>query len=98
MTIIPLAPDYSDSLWAFNELMRRAVDGTINPFFVDTVNKRIIIGGTSSMGNGSPLQVQSGDIEVTTAGNGFVVPNRAGTHRYRILIENDGALTVDQVS
>ena len=41
------------------------------------------------------VNVTSGDIKIVTAGNGLILPNRAGTKYYRIVMENDGAISAD---
>lgn len=75
----------------FLEILRRAVDGTTGaPLFVDEVNQRVIVGGKSSGGNGSPFQVQSGDIEMTTAAAGVVMVDALGSGkkcRMRVLFD-----------
>lgn len=43
------------------------------------------------------LKVTGNDITVATPGNGFVVWDRAGVQKYRILVENNGALTNDPI-
>lgn len=44
------------------------------------------------------IKVVGNDITIATAGNGFVVPNRSGTHTYRILMEDNGAISADQIT
>lgn len=44
------------------------------------------------------LTVTGNDITIATAGNGLVLSNRAGTHTYRLLVDNDGALVLDQLT
>lgn len=43
------------------------------------------------------LKVVGNDITVDTPGNGFVVWNRSGTQKYRILVEDNGALSNDPI-
>lgn len=43
------------------------------------------------------IKVVGNDITIATAGNGFVVYNRSGTQKYRILVEDTGQLTNDPI-
>lgn len=95
----------TDALLAtISEMLRRAVDGTIKPLFVDYTNQRVIIGGTSSAGQNAPLQVQSGDIEITTAGKGLILKDANGSGKTcRITATYDDevdnwTLTIEHVS
>jgi len=73
-------------------ILQKAIDGTVVPIFVDTPNQRIIIGGVSSLGSNAPLQVQSGDIEITTAGKGIIIKDDGGTtHTARLTFTYDPA-------
>jgi hypothetical protein len=44
------------------------------------------------------LKVTGNDITISTAGNGLVLSNRSGTHTYRLLIEDNGAISADQIT
>lgn len=77
------------------EILRRAVDGTVVPLFVDYSNNRIIIGGVSASASPATIEVAQGDIKVVSAGSGIILSNRGGTQYYRLVVENDGALSVD---
>ena len=72
---VPVNVDLLQLQTAIQQILRRAVDGTVVPLFVDYTNQRVIIGATATDGNNSTVQVQVGDIEVTTAG---VADMRAG--------------------
>ncbi len=75
---VPTLQD-TDLYQLFRSILTRALDCTRKPLFVDEVNQRIILGGTVSGGVGSPVQVQSGNIEVTTAGKGVVIKDSGGS-------------------
>lgn len=44
------------------------------------------------------LKVVGNDITVSTAGNGLILPTRDGLHTYRVLMENNGAISADQLT
>jgi len=41
------------------------------------------------------INVTNGDVKIVTAGKGLILPNRAGTAYYRLVVENDGSLALD---
>ena len=79
------------------ELLRRAVDGTVPPLFVDYDNQRIIFGGTTISASPATVEIATGDIKIVSSGSGIILPNRAGTLYYRLLMENDGAIAADPI-
>jgi hypothetical protein len=44
------------------------------------------------------IKVVGNDITIATAGNGLILSTRDGLHTYRVLMENNGALSADQIS
>lgn len=44
------------------------------------------------------LNVTGNDITIVTAGNGLILTSRNGLHTYRLLIENDGTISADQLT
>lgn len=44
------------------------------------------------------FKVVGNDITIATAGNGYVLPNRSGTHTYRLIMEDNGAISADQIT
>lgn len=44
------------------------------------------------------LKIVGNDITIATAGNGVILPTRDGLHTYRVVIENNGALSTDQLT
>lgn len=44
------------------------------------------------------IRITGNDLTIATAGNGVVLSNRAGTHTYRLLMENDGTISADQIT
>lgn len=44
------------------------------------------------------LRVVGNDITIVTAGNGLILTTRNGLHTYRLLMDNDGAIAVDQIT
>lgn len=77
------------------EILRRAIDGTVPPLFVDSTNQRVIIGGTSASASPAKQEVTGGDIKVVDAGSGIIIANRSGTQYYRIVMEDDGRISAD---
>jgi len=70
------------SLYQFlSDILRRAIDGSINPAVVNV--------GVKVVGN---------DITISTAGNGLVLTSRDGLHTYRLVMDNDGAISSDQLT
>lgn len=51
--------------------------------------------GTTQMNVANTINITNGDLKIVTAGRGVILPNRAGTAYYRLLIENDGAISVE---
>lgn len=76
---IPITLSLNDLQAIIQEVLRRSVDGTVVPLFVDYTNQRVIIGGTASLTNNSVFQVQSGDAEITTAGKGLILRDDGGS-------------------
>lgn len=83
---------YEDAIPVLMELMRRAVDGTVIPLFVDYTNNRVIIGATaiSSSPVGS-LEVAGGDIKIVTTGKGLLLPTRTTGKIGRVILEEPDA-------
>lgn len=50
---------------------------------------------TTQMNVANSINITNGDLKIVTAGRGVILPNRAGTANYRLLIENDGALSIE---
>ena len=50
---------------------------------------------TTQMNVANTINITNGDLKIVTAGRGVILPNRAGTAYYRLLIENDGALSIE---
>lgn len=44
------------------------------------------------------FKVVGNDITIATAGNGLILSDRAGVHTYRIIMENNGAISADQIT
>lgn len=44
------------------------------------------------------LKVTGNDITISTAGNGLILSTRDGLHTYRLLMENNGAISADQLT
>lgn len=82
---------------AISEIQRRGVDGTTVPLFVDTVNQRVIIGGTEVSANPAKVEINGGDLKIIDAGSGVIIPSRDGLNYYRLIMENDGAIAADLV-
>ena len=78
-----------------HEFLRRAIDGTVPPLFVDYVNQRVIFNGTTISAAPAKVEVASGDIKVVSAGSGLILNNLGGTRYYRLTVDNDGALLCD---
>lgn len=77
------------------EIVRRAVDGSVVPLLVDSANGRIYIGASTPSASPAKLEINSGDIKVVTAGSGLILSNRSGTRFYRVVMEDDGAISAD---
>lgn len=96
MTSIPLSTDFISSLPSLIDLIRRSIDGTVLPIFVDYTNQRVLIGSTSaSTTNPGKLEV-TGDIKIigTSDLNGLVVADAGGTnHHCRIGAVYDASTT-----
>ena len=65
----------------FGDIIRRALDVSINPALV-------YVG----------LKIVGNDLTIVTPGNGIVLPTRDGLHTYRVVLENNGALSTDQLT
>lgn len=57
--------------------------------------RRAIDGSINPANISVTVNITNGDIKVVTAGYGLVVPNRSGTQYYRILMEDNGAISAD---
>lgn len=77
------------------EVLRRAVDGTVPPLFVDYTNQRVIFNGTTISASPANVEVAAGDLKIVTAGKGLILSNQGGTRFYRLTVDNDGSLLVD---
>jgi len=87
---ISLPNSVEELLPILQDIIRRAVDGTTVPLHIDISNQRVIIGGMSSTGSGAPLQVQGGDVEVTTSGKGIIIADDGGSgHTARMTLNYD---------
>lgn len=51
--------------------------------------------GTTQMNVANSINITNGDLKIVTAGRGLILPNRSGTAYYRIMVEDDGTLSVD---
>lgn len=91
MNPIPLALRWEDSIPALTELMRRAIDGTVLPIFVDITNQVVIIGASSKSSAPSGKLEVTGDVKVLGAGNGLILPCRNGLKFGRVILENPDA-------
>lgn len=67
----PLTQDFL--IQVIQEILRRAVDGTNVPLFVDYNNQRVIIGSTSASAAPAKFEVSGGSVKVVTQGQGFIV-------------------------
>ena len=92
---LPFMVNIEELASAILEIMRRGVDGTVVPLFVDYENQRVVIGGTAVSASPAKFEVASGDIKVAAAGSGLILSNRSGTQFYRIVMEDDGAIAAD---
>lgn len=92
---ISLPSSAEDILPILQELLRRAVDGTVVPLFVDDVNGRVLIGTTTASTSPAKVEISGGDLKINTAGYGVQLSNRSGTKFYRLVVDDDGALAVD---
>ena len=96
MISIALPNETEGLLGALLEIVRRAIDGTVPPLVVDQTNQRVLIGTTSATTSSiGKVEVKGGDLKIVDAGNGLILSNRAGTAYYRLVVDNDGALSVD---
>lgn len=78
------------------DVLRKAVDGTRRPLFVDEINQRVLVGAIGpSASNIGKVEVTGGDVKVVTTGYGVVIPNRSGTAYYRLIMEDNGAISAD---
>ena len=78
-----------------SKIITKAIDGTRSPLFVDEVNTRVIVGAIAASASPARCEVVGGDVKVVTAGYGVIVSNRGGTRFYRLIVENDGAISAD---
>lgn len=92
---IPVNVDILELASAVAEILRRGVDGTVVPLFVDSINQRVIIGNTQASASPASLEIHNGDAKVVTAGSGLILSNRSGTKFYRVIMEDDGAIAAD---
>ena len=96
MLSVSLPNKVEDLLPVLQENVRRSVDGTVPPILVDVTNQRILVGASvASTTNIGKVEITGGDLKVISGGYGVVIPNRAGTQYFRLIVDNDGALSVD---
>lgn len=50
---------------------------------------------TTQMNVANTINITNGDLKIVTAGRGIILPNRAGTAYYRLMVENDGSISID---
>lgn len=50
---------------------------------------------TTQMNVANTINITNGDLKIVTAGRGIILPNRSGTAYYRIVVEDDGVLSLD---
>lgn len=97
MNSVSIPNKVEDLIGILQDFVRRAIDGTTIPLFVDYTNNRVIIGGIESSSSPATFEIATGDIKVVTAGKGIILSSRDGTKYYRLVVDNDGALSVDQL-
>jgi hypothetical protein len=96
MLSVSLPNKVEDLLPVLQEIVRRSVDGTVPPIIVDVANQRILIGAsTATTTNIGKVEITGGDLKIVSGGYGLIIPNRAGTAYYRLVIDNDGAISAD---
>lgn len=87
---LPLTVDVGTLTSLVQEVIRRGVDGTIVPLFVDYQNQRVLIGSiTASTTQPGKLEV-NGDIKVTDAAKGIVLVASSGNIWRMTLSETTG--------
>lgn len=96
-TQVPVSADILELAQAIAEILRRGVDGTVVPLFVDAINQRIIVGATAASSNPAKAEISGGDIKVVDGGSGVIIPTRSGNSYYRLLMEEDGTISADLV-
>lgn len=97
MKSISLPANITDAMSALSEIVRRAVDGTVSPLFVDESNQRVLIGAVAVSGsNVGKLEVTGGDIKVVDNAKGIVLNDANGT-AYRLYMDTDGAIRADKL-
>lgn len=69
----------------------------LSQLFADIL-RRAIDGSVNPVSLNVGIRVVGNDITIVTPGNGLVLSNRNGTHTYRLLVDNDGALALDQIT
>ncbi len=96
MLSVSLPNNVEDILPVLQEIIRRSVDGTVPPVVVDVANQRILIGASAATtSNIGKVEITGGDLKIVSGGYGVLIPNRAGTRHYRLIVDADGALSVD---
>lgn len=71
MNSAPLQRDYLVSLQTLNEVIRRSIDGTVPPLFVDYANQRVLIGSTTASGSAKLQIVGNVTVNGTVTGTAF---------------------------
>lgn len=92
---VPQTVDYLLNL--MQEILRRAVDGTVKPLFVDYTNQRVLIGETTASASPASLEVAGGNAKIVSGGKGIILPNSGATRYYLLSItevtNDDGTIS-----
>lgn len=96
-TQVPVSANILELAAAIAEILRRGVDGTVVPLFIDSINQRVIIGATEISAAPAKIEVNGGDLKIVDAGSGVIIPSRNGSTYYRLIMENDGAISADPI-
>lgn len=78
----PLTQDFLVQI--IQEILRRAVDGTVVPLFIDYNNQRVIIGGISASVSPAKVEIASGSLKVVTQGQGVILRASNSSNYYMI--------------
>lgn len=57
--------------------------------------RRAVDGTTSPISFNGTVTITGGDLKIVTAGKGIIIPNRSGTQYYRLIMEDNGAISAD---